>query len=204
MKIQFQQLWELKLDWDEPVTEEIYELWARWRIELPLLSKIPIPRCIFQKDLQICTRELHGFSDASEKAYSAVVYLRIQHNDGNILVSLLSSKTREAPLKKLTIPRLELCGALLLAHLNHIQSVIEVDHTNTFNWTDSTIVLSWIAGEPSRLKSYMGSRVIDIIELTGHDRWRHVRTHENPADCASRGLFPSELAEHDLWWHGPQ
>ena len=130
------------------------------------------------------------------------MYLRIQHNDGTILVSLLSSKTRVAPLKKLTIPRLEICGARLLAHLiNHIQSV---DHTNTFNWTDSTIVLSWIAGEPSRLKSYVGSRVIDIFELTGHDRWRHVRTHENPADCASRGLFPSELAEHDLWWHGPQ
>ena len=203
MKIQFQRLWELKLCWDEPVPEEVHELWSRWRIELPLLSNIQIPRCFFKKDSQVSTRELHGFSDASEKAYSAVVYLRIQHDNGTTLMSLVSSKTKVAPLKKLTIPRLELCGARLLSQLiSHIQSLIKVERTST-NWTE-TIVLNRIAGEPSRLRSYVGNRIAEIIELMGRDCWRHVRIQENPADCASKGLFPSELTEHELWWHGPK
>ena len=110
-------------------------------------------------------KEVHGFSDASKKAYSAIVYLHLEYVDGTIQVSLASSKTKVAPLKKLTIPRLELCGAHLLPQLiGHIRSVIDVKHTRICTWTaDSTIVLSWITGEQNHLKSYVVNRVADIV-----------------------------------------
>ncbi len=204
MKILFQQLWELKIDWDESVPDSVRDAWTRWRSELSLLSTKHIPRCYYDKGTHITSMELHGFCDASEQAYAAVLYLRMESTDGSIQVALVSSKTKVAPIKKLTIPRLELCGAQILSRLlHHARLVFNLSLAQSYAWTDSTIVLSWLAGNPRRLKTYVCNRVTSIVELLGPDRWRHVSGLENPADCASRGLFPSELLSHGLWWNGP-
>ena len=85
--------------------------------------------------------ELHGFCDASEQAYAAVVYLRMTDTDGNIQIALVTSKTKVAPIKRLTIPRLELCGAQLLARLlHHPKQVFNLPLTQMSAWTDSTMV----------------------------------------------------------------
>ena len=124
--------------------------------------------------------------------------------DGSTQVALVSSKTKVAPIKKLTIPRLELCGAQLLARLlNQVRRVLDIPLNHCHAWTDSTIVLHWLKGSPSRLKTYVGNRVSNILELLGPECWCHVSGVSNPADCASRGLFPSELINHELWWEGP-
>ena len=158
MKILFQQLWELKLNWDDPVPEDIRESWTRWRTELNVLSTKQIPRCFFNKTSSVSSMQLHGFSDASEQAYSAVLYLRMECTDGSIQVSLVSSKTKVAPIKKLTIPRLELCGAQLLARLiHHTRLVLDIPLSHLHAWTDSTIVLSWIEGNPRRFRTYVGN-----------------------------------------------
>ena len=204
VKMLLQRLWELKVDWDEAVPATIRDIWAQWRSELPLIASKHIPRCYFSKDSTITHTELHGFSDASELAYGAVVYLRMVDSTGNVQISLVASKTKVAPIKRLTIPRLELCGAYLLAQLlHHIQQVFELPLSSVYAWTDSTIVLSWLLGNPRRFKTYVGNRISYIVDLIGPDRWNHVNGVENPADCASRGLFPSELLQHDLWWNGP-
>ena len=204
-KILLQRLWEQRVDWDDSVPLSIREAWLHWRSELHLLSEKPIPRCYFDKSTDIASFELHGFCDASEHAYAAVVYLRMTTTNGDVQVSLVTSKTKVAPIKRLTIPRLELCGAYLLAHLlQHVHQVLEVPLSKVYAWTDSTIVLNWLDGSPRRFKTFVGNRVSTIMELIPPEKWNHVSGQHNPADCASRGLFPSELVQHSLWWDGPQ
>ena len=203
-KILLQMLWSEKIGWDDPVPEAIIEQWSQWRKQLPLLSNHCIPRCYFPKDTTVVSVQLHGFSDASEKAYSGVVYLRMEDSSGTVHTSLVMSKTRVAPIKRQTIPRLELCGALILAQLlSHCKDVLKIPMQSIFAWTDSTIMLSWLQGNPRRFKVYVGNRVAQIMDLTSPDCWNHVVSSENPADCASRGIFPSEILEHHLWWNGP-
>ena len=207
VKILLQKVWERKIDLDDKVPPDILETWLRWRKELVCLSTKPIPRCYFPSDFCVTSTELHGFCDASELAYAAVVYqtpvVRLTDSSGRIQVSLVTLKTKVAPLKCLSIPRLELCGALLLAQLlHHSSQVLKIPLSHLHAWTDSTVVLQWLDISPRHFKTYVGNRVSTIIDLIPPNKWHHVKGHENPADCGSRGLFPSELVDHTLWWNG--
>ena len=203
MKVLFQQLWELNLDWDDPVPSPYKERHERWREELPLLSSVALTRCYFSSE-QVTTAELHGFSDASEVAYSAVVYLRATYPTQPPTCSLVVAKTKVAPVKKLTVPRLELCGATLLAKLlESTRQALSMPVTSVFAWSDSSIVLAWLDGSPRCYRTYVGNRISTVTNLVPSKCWKHVPTKENPADCASRGLSPRELKDHDLWWTGP-
>ena len=98
---------------------------------------------------------------------------------------------------------LELCGAVIVSRLlSHCRKVLDVPLTAIFAWTDSTIVLSWLRGNPRRFKPFVGNRFAEVMELVPPDRWQHVPGVSNPADCASRGLYPSELIQHDLHMYG--
>ena len=204
-KILLQRLWEQKVDWDDTIPQSIRDAWLQWRSELNKLTVMNIPRCYFPRTAQITSFQLHGFCDASELAYAGVVYLRMTDSNENVHISLVAAKTKVAPIKRLTIPRLELCGAQLLAKLlHHVREALHIPIQDTYAWTDSTIVLSWLEGSPRRFKTYVGNRISCIVELVAPSQWSHVNGSQNPADCASRGLFPSELLEHELWWNGPK
>ena len=99
--------------------EFLHQMWFQWRSELPLLMEKLIPCCYHPKGVRIAFKQLHGFSDASEQAYAGVVYLRMVDSTGQVHTSLVIAKTKVAPVKRLSIPRLELCGAQLLAQLLH-------------------------------------------------------------------------------------
>ena len=127
MKILYQKLWLEKVDWDEAVPPDLQAEHALWKQQLHTLNSRQVPRCYYRTDATPITIELHGFSDASERAYSAVVYARSTYVEHPPLVTLVSAKTKVAPLKTLSIPRLELCGADLLSKLlNNIRHALDL------------------------------------------------------------------------------
>ncbi|XP_033228907.1 uncharacterized protein LOC117180519 [Belonocnema kinseyi] len=199
-----QQLWLQKLQWDEPVPTDLEDYWSKYYKRLTQLQAIQIPRWTGQgADNLGC--ELHGFSDASSRSYAAIVYLRIIQEDGSARVTLLIAKTRVAPILPVTIPRLELCGAQLLAKTLHfLISTMGFESIPLYCHTDASVVLAWLTKHPSTWRTFVSNRVAHIHELVPNAKWRYVPTKENPADCASRGLFPEELKDHPLWWHGSQ
>ena len=141
MKILLPRVWERKTDWDDLVPFDIKEAWEQWRSELDTLSTVRLSRCYYLKSSKIVDTQLHGFSDASEDAYAGVVYPRSVDESNHVHISLVTSKTKVSPIKRLSIPRLELCGANLLADiLNHVSKVLGIPIDHIHAWTDSTIV----------------------------------------------------------------
>lgn len=137
-------------------------------------------------------------------AYAAVVYVRSVSFDDIINVYLITAKTKVAPIKTLSIPRLELCGAVLLAQLmDTVIESMEFPNATIHAWTDSTIVLAGLAGDPTRRNVFVANRVTTILSVLSFGQWNHVVSEENPAYCASRGVPPTQLNSLDLWWNGP-
>lgn len=139
------------------------------------------------------------------KAYSAAVYIRIIDEElDKARVTLLMAKTKVAPITPVSIPRLELCRAVLLIKtIKFVAEIMSLQHVPLYCHTDSTVVLAWLGKHPSTWKTFVANRVALINELLPRAKWRHVQTKDNPADCASRGILPIEILHHPLWWQGP-
>lgn len=197
-----QKLWQASVSWDDPLPPHLGLIWSNFASQLPAISQISLPRFIGQSSDEV---HLIGFCDASERGYAAVLYIRTVDNHLP-RVTLLKSKTRVAPVKTMTIPRLELCAALLLAKL--YESVM--DSFSSFPclqihlFSDAQIVLTWLQTPPHQLKIFVSNRVQQILAITPLFMWKHVPTHLNPADLASRGAAPQDLIQNSFWWTGPQ
>ncbi|GFU55591.1 DUF1758 domain-containing protein [Trichonephila clavipes] len=130
-KIFLQKLWMLKIDWTDLLPDTINREWRQFFESLQVINDININRCIVVEQPEVI--ELHGFSDASQSAYGAVVYCKSITSDRKMLVHLIASKSRVAPTKQTTIPRLELFAAVLLAKLVHrVKQALKLNVTNTF------------------------------------------------------------------------
>ncbi|UYV78043.1 hypothetical protein LAZ67_15003299 [Cordylochernes scorpioides] len=173
LKIMMQELWKEKLSWDEPMSERWRARWNSFCDEMSVLTELEIPRYILM-DQNSRNIQLHGFCDASSMAYSAVCYLKSKTIEGQVGISLIAAKTRVAPCKPCTLPRLESYSTLL-------------DKIGSYY----------------RWKKFISHRVMKIQQLTELKYWGHVSGKDNPADCASRGLKPAALIKHELWWQGP-
>lgn len=202
-KIYMQKLWQLKMNWDEAVPCDMQTQWSHYESELHVLNELQIPRKVVAHNGDIPI--LCGFTDASEKAYGACVYVRSRRAEDQYAVRLLCAKSRVAPLKNLSLPRLELCAALLLAQLMHkVLESIDIKFARTYYWSDSTITLSWIKSVPRRWSTFVANRVSAIQDVSDPNDWYYVSSSHNPADIISRGMSPALLLKADLWWNGPE
>lgn len=203
-KVILQDIWKLQLDWDESLPIQLHSEWTQFLRMFSDLNKIIIPRKVISST-GYQRIELHGFSDSSLKSYGACVYIRTVYINGRVECNLLCSKNKVAPLKVISIPRLELSAAVLLAQLvAKVKNELHLSFDQTVYWTDSTIVLSWIRLQSSSLKTFVANRISKIQSLTSANEWRHVASGQNPADILSRGLTPNQLNLSSLWWQGPQ
>ncbi|XP_037929718.1 uncharacterized protein LOC119664260, partial [Teleopsis dalmanni] len=201
-KIFIQELWNLKMDWDEKLPTELHKQWLEFRNNLTKVNCLQISRHIFKGEVP-ANIQLHIFTDASEKAYGAAAYLRSTLQNGQIIVRLLCAKSRVAPLKRLTLPRLELCAAVVGAELaTRIKNDLQIRNYQTFFWCDSQIVISWINSPSSKFHTFVANRVSNIHHLTATSQWRHVSSEHNPADILSRGLAPHKLQSSIMWFYG--
>lgn len=200
-KILMQKIWKQKIDWDDEVDDEIKGKWMEFREQLPLIEKLRTPRWLnYTPGIRT---ELIGFSDASEAAIGACVYLKCYMED-DVQTILVASKAKVAPLKKITLPRLELCAAELLVKLmKNIKLALKFETEASHYYSDSKIALAWIKSDPTRWKTFVANRVSRIQGISKPEEWHYVNTKANPADFASRGLLPAQLLDNKLWWYGP-
>lgn len=200
-KILLQSTWIKKMDWDEELATEIVSKFKKWMMELDYLKRVKVPRFLKGQSFTHLSEQLHIFCDASEVAYAAEVFLRVENEEG-VSVQLIQAKARVSPTKKITIPRLELMACTIAARLgNSVKEILEYE-IQTFFWSDSTTALAWIQRN-DEWGTFVGNRVREIVKLSSADEWRHVAGKLNPADFPSRGSSPKDLFE-SIWWEGPQ
>ena len=175
--------------------------WKKWVSELRELSQVTIPRSLRLPSPS--QSRLHVFSDASKEVYATVAYLVCRYSDESTTSRIVASKSRVAPTKAVTIPRLELMGAVLSTRLaKNISKTLEVGEP--IFWTDSTIVLYWIRNECRKFKPFVANRIGEIHRSTNPQQWRHIPGESNPADLPTRGLSATDLANNKLWKKGPE
>ena len=200
-----QDLTRKKLGWDEPLPEKELHEWTRWSQDLQKLELVTVPRCMKPGTAKNVLYQLHHFADASCTAYGVVTYLRVEELSGRAECSLLMAKSRLAPVKTVTLPRLELMAATLAVKVNHmVERELDVPLTESVFWTDSTIVLQYISNECKRFHTFVSNRVATIRSCSSPQQWRHVCSQWNVADDVSRGLSADELIKRQRWWKGPR
>ena len=198
-RILIQKIFQAKIDWDKPIDDKLFKRFKRWLEIMRTIDTVRIKRCY--SDLITKTREaqLHVFVDASLEAYCCVAYLRFEH-EGRIEVAFVTSKSRVASPKTITVPRLELVAALTGARVGSaLKTAFQyIKISDVFYWSDSQTVLGWLRSESRNYKIYVAHRVQEILELTKGHQWRHVPTHLNSADIGTKYRESDEM-----WYKGP-
>ncbi|XP_064555588.1 uncharacterized protein LOC135440397 [Drosophila montana] len=184
-----------KLTWDESLP---IATWRERCSSIRNIRHVSFPGVVLFAGADV---EIHGFCDASVDAYGACIY--VVARSPLATSRILCSKSRVVPLKTLTVPKLELCGAKLLANLMHEVKRTGIFVSQFYCWCDSSVVLTWIRDETFKFNVFVANRVTAIQELTTSMEWRYVPTDRNLADILSRGTVPDVLAQSELWFHGP-
>ena len=187
---------EKPLGWDDPLPETLSSQWQCWRNSLLHLENISVPRCFVR-------REIHAFSDASKDAIGASIYLQLFNDGGEISTTLVFGQSKVAPSQTTSIPRLELCAAVLASQAVHkIVKEMDMEIDKITFYTDSKVVLGYIRNECRRFYVYVANRVQTIRKISNPKQWKYVDTNENPADLSTRCLNVQNLTGSN-WLTGP-
>ncbi|XP_058456561.1 uncharacterized protein LOC131433958 [Malaya genurostris] len=206
-KILMQDIWARGIEWDEQITPDIYVRWRQWTNLFPEVGALRIPRCYFRSPFpkNFDNLEIHIFVDASEMAYSGVAYFRVEEAR-QVQVAFVGAKTKVAPLKTLSIPKLELMAASLGTRmLNMIKSYHSFPIIRQFMWTDSTVTLAWIKSKDHRrYQQFVAVRVGEILMSTESKDWRHVSSKLNLADIATKWKQGLQLSMNNPWFRAEE
>lgn len=199
-KILMQDIWRSEIGWDDEVPETINLKWQGWLEELQGIASVRIPRCYSTLIPESKSTQLHVFCDASEKAYVAIAFLRVE-SESSVDINLVMARTRVTPLKPMAIPRLELQAALMGARMaSTIKKELEIKITSQIFWTDSFTVICWLRNDARRFKQFVSHRLGEILEETDVADWRWIPTKLNIADDATRDHLPTDLSENSRWF----
>ena len=186
-----QELWRHDYGWDDQIDAKHEKYWEAWFEGAKNIRHFKLDRC-YNKGSGVSSIEMHIFGDASETAYGTVAYLLFNFKTGDKKSILAMSKSKLAPIKTVTLPRLELNAAVLATRLYRILiHEIDLPIERSYFWTDSIVTLQYIRNETHRFKVYVANRVTEILEVTNKDQWNYVSSKENPADMVSRGCIRS-------------
>ena len=205
VRLWLKEIWKLHgLQWDTEIPGNIANQFIRLSQSLPLLGELKLPRSYFACNVDAL--ELHVFGDSSQDAFAAVAYLRakVRTADGSTSFKLafVFGKARVAPIKALSIPKLELQAVLLAARIKVlVVDALTIQVQRVYMWTDSTTVLHWLQST-SKQSVFVANRIAEILDLTTIDQWNHVSTNNNPADIATRRIEIHNLQESS-WLKGP-
>ena len=201
-RVLLQDVWLSGIGWDDELPSQLCARWRAWCLELTKIHHFSMPRCYSVRIPEADEVTLHVFCDASTKAFAAVAYLRVEHSSG-VVCSLVAAKTRVAPLKPMSIPRLELQAAVLGVRLEQmLREEHQIAWARSIFWTDSKTVLLWIRSDARRYKPFVAHRVGEICEASDPGDWHWIPTSLNVADDASRGLSIEKLCD-GRWLTGP-
>ena len=201
-KIGMQKLWLAGLQWDEELPQEYQAMWSRFFQEMSDLNNVTFERSL-TPDNVIGAPVLCIFCDASIEAFGTCAYIRWGTETNTFVIRFVAAKSRVAPLKTLTIPRLELQAAVLAVRL--CRSIIKesrMQFERIIFFSDSHIVLSWIRNQAREFKPFVSARIAEIQTKSEPNQWRHVSGELNVADDVSRGIPAQQLIGR--WKHGPE
>ena len=192
-----------KLDWKGKLPTILLKEWELWKADLPKISQVKYDRFIsFEGATEY---ELHGFCDASGEGLAACVYL-VSKGKGKVQSRLLRCRTRVNSSKPMSMPRKEMCAAVLLALVMHmvVEAVKDLNVTKKAYYTDSMNALHWIVSDHLNWPVFVANRIKQVRELTDPRSWLYINTTENPADLPSRGCLIDTLKDHTLFREGPR
>ncbi|KAK3700060.1 hypothetical protein QZH41_004360 [Actinostola sp. cb2023] len=205
-KLILQMLSRKGIGWDDPLAEEDSVQWSRWLEDISKLEEIKIERCFKPKGFgKIKLVELHIFSDASRVGYAAVAFLRLVDDRSRIHCAFIMGKARLAPLREISIPRLELTAAVISVKLSKaIREQLDWTVQRVYYWTDSSSVLKCINNTTKRFHTFESNRLTLIHDGSIPSEWRYVNREDNPADDGSKGLKLDNAIKDDRWLKGPR
>ena len=208
-RLYFQRICKGKFGWNDVVGPELQKGWLKYLQSLAEIKCIRISRYMFSSIIDVVESvELHGYCDSSEHAYCAVIYAVASSADGHTTSRIVASRCKVAPIRKTSIPRLELLSCVLLAELmvkvsKTVQDVTVVSKKHY--WSDSEVALTWIKSDEKTAKwtPWVERRAKKVRKKTEASSWGYIHTSINPADIGTREASAMKIHENDLWWHSP-
>lgn len=206
VKVFMQEVWRSKINWDDQIPPDLVPKWMQWVRVLPDIQNIKIPRCYLNifKNYDAIEVQLHTFVDASKDGYAAVCYFRLKQEDV-INCSLVGAKTRVAPLKITSVPRLELMAALIGARFaKFIVSNHSIKVNKRYFWSDSRTVLSWLNSDHRKYSQFVAFRTTEILEHSLIKEWKWIPSKYNVADDATKWPKKIIVSNSNRWFQGPE